>query len=240
MPARRRGDLSLDRGGKRDGDEPDSADRRSMPGPGSDARRPMGASGPAFPSARRATLAPGTYTTSAFDPFADPGRSGRLRYTVPAGWKVKDDQAGAFVLHHLGDAAQGPSSSDVFIAVLAQPSMAAEFAPGADCATSLDAPGVGGGRDELAAAIRARPGIVSTPPTEVTFGAFSGLMLDVRLAPSWTGGCMSPGGRVVGTQILRAGSTGAVVGVGPDTAIFCVCVCVCLFAWFHYVLLVLM
>ena len=61
--------------------------------------------------------------------------------------------------------------------------------------------------------------MVSTPPTEVTFGAFSGLMLDVRLAPSWTGGCMSPGGRVVGTQILRAGSTGAVVGVGPDAPV---------------------
>jgi hypothetical protein len=165
------------------------------------------------------TLAPGTYTTSVFDPFADPGRSGRLRYTVPAGWEIIDDGPGVFVLHHLPDAAQGPPSSDLFISVLAQPTMAAEFTPGADCTTSMDAPGVGRGRDELVAAIRARPGVVSTSPTEVTIGAFSGLMLDVQLASSWTGGCAAPGGQVVGAQILRSGSTGAVVGIGPDAPV---------------------
>jgi len=162
------------------------------------------------------SLAPGTYTTTVFDPFADPARSGRLRYTVPSGWEVKDDQPGAFVLHRVPDSAQGPQSSDVFISVIAQPAMAAEFARGADCSASIDAPGVGGGRDEIVAAIRARPGVVSTPPTERTVGAFSGLMLDLRLAPSWTGGCLSPGGPVVGTQILRAESSGFVVGLGPD------------------------
>ena len=82
--------------------------------------------------------------------------------------------------------------------------MAADFAAGADCNSVVDAPGVGRGRDELVAAIRARPSVVSTPPTEVTVGGFSGLMLDLRLAPSWTGRLhVAAEARVIGASILH-------------------------------------
>jgi hypothetical protein len=98
--------------------------------------------------------------------------------------------------------------------------MAAEFKAGAACDTVLDAPGVGRGRDELLAAIRARPSLVSTPPAEVTVGSRTGLMLDVRLTPSWTGGCVSPAGPIVGAPILHgAGTPGPVVGVNPDVPV---------------------
>jgi hypothetical protein len=139
---------------------------------------------------------------------------------VPPGWEVADDAPRSFAVHHLPDAAQGLPSRELVISVLAQPSMTADFAAGADCNTVLDAPGVGPGRDGLVAAIRARPGVVSTPPVNVTVGGFSGLMLDLRLAPAWTGGCMSLGGPLIGAPILHGpGPTGAVVGVSEDAPV---------------------
>jgi len=53
------------------------------------------------------TMAPGTYTTSAFDPLGDPGLPSRLRYTLPAGWQIDGDDPGTFVLHHDTDVAPG-------------------------------------------------------------------------------------------------------------------------------------
>jgi hypothetical protein len=166
------------------------------------------------------TLAPGTHTTSAFDPFADPARTGRLGYVVPAGWELVEDDPEALVLHSRPDDGPGLPSRDLFLSVLADPAMAAEFQAGADCNSIVDAPGVGHGRDELLAAIQARPGLVSTPPTEVTVGTLTGLMLDVRMAPSWTGGCVSPAGAVVGASILHgAGTLGPVVGVSAGAPV---------------------
>ena len=71
---------------------------------------------------------------------------------------------------------------------------------------------------DLVAAIRARPGVVSTVPTAVTIGGYEGQLLDLRLAASWTRGCVAPEGPVVGVSVLRqAGSEpGPGVGLGPD------------------------
>jgi hypothetical protein len=171
---------------------------------------PAGPDGPA--------LEPGTHATAAFDPFARPGVSGQLSYTVPVGWNVTEDGSATFVLHHIADAPQGGLPVDAFVAVLTQPRMAAEADAGVACGPVGAAPGVGGGIDELVAAIWARPGVVSTPPTAVTIGGFEGQILDLRLAPSWTGGCRAPEGPIVGVSILvQAGSEpGPVVGIGPD------------------------
>jgi hypothetical protein len=163
------------------------------------------------------TLAPGMYLTSSFDPFGDPAAPVRVSYTVPDGWKVADDSTATFVLHHLSDA-QGAPSSDSFVALLAQPRMAAEFTAGQACGPGDDAPGVGRGLDELVAAIVARPGVVSTPPAAVTIGGHRGKLLDLRLAKAWTGSCHAPEGPVVGLSILNGGGPahGPVVGLSPD------------------------
>jgi hypothetical protein len=165
-----------------------------------------------------ATLPPGTYVTSAFDPFDKPGVSEQLSYTVPEGWKVKEDRTATFVLHHLPDAPQGQPSTDSFVVLLAQPRMAADFRAGVACGPVGDAPGVGGGLDDLVAAITARPGVVSTPPAALTIGGYEGQLLDLQLAASWTGGCLAPEGLIVGVPILQeaGSSTGPVVGLGPD------------------------
>jgi hypothetical protein len=64
------------------------------------------------------------------------------------------------------------------------------------------------------AAIVARPGGVSTPPTAVTIGGHPGKLLDLRLAKSWTGSCTAPEGPVVGLAILNGGGPPPGPGVG--------------------------
>ena len=123
------------------------------------------------------------------------------------------------LLHHLPDASQGQPSFDSFILLLARPGMAADFSEGSTCGGPVsDAPGVGGSLDDLVAAIMARPGVVSTPPAAVTIGGYEGQMLDLQLAASWTGGCLTPDGPVVGMPLLHeAGSeTGPGFGLQPD------------------------
>ncbi|HLO36550.1 MAG TPA: hypothetical protein VK194_10725 [Candidatus Deferrimicrobium sp.] len=174
-----------------------------------------------LPEGEGTPLPPGTYRTSAFDPFDDPGVSGQLSYTVPDGWKVKEDKGATFVLHHLPDAAAGQSSTDAFVALFAHPRLAADYAEGATCGPVAAAPGVGGGLDDLAAAIVARPGVTSSAPAAVTIGGTVGRSLDLQLATSWTGGCLAPGGRIVALPILvEAGSApGPVVGLEPDQSV---------------------
>jgi hypothetical protein len=82
--------------------------------------------------------------------------------------------------------------------------MAAELESGATCGSSDDAPGVGGGVDELVAAITARAGVISTSPATVTIGGHKGQMLDLQLAPSRTNRCRAPEGLIIG------------VGLSPD------------------------
>ena len=165
-----------------------------------------------------APLPPGTYQTSRFDPFGDPTKFGQVSYTVPGAWKIKDDEPGIFLLHHLSDVPQGQPSTDSFILLLARPRLAADFAEGAKCGGTGDAPGVGGGLDDLVAAIRARPGVVSTTPVAVTIGGYKGQRLDLELVPSWTGGCLALDGPAVGMPLVHeAGSeTGPGFGLGPN------------------------
>jgi hypothetical protein len=169
------------------------------------------------PADPAATLSPGTYQTSSFDPFGDPALSGQLSFTVPEGWKVKGDEPGSYALHYLADTAGSQPSTDALVMLLAQPRMAADLPDGSTCGFS-DAPGVGPGVDDIVAAILARPGVISTSPAAVSIGGYQGKLLDLRLAPSWSRGCVDAGGPVVGIPILRqAGpNTGPGVGLGPD------------------------
>ncbi len=163
-----------------------------------------------------ATLPPGTYLTSAFDPFGRPGPSGQLSYTVPAGWKVKEDRPASFLLHHPSDGSQGEPPIDSFVALFTEPRVAAVYKDGAPCDPFSEDPGIGPKVDDLVAAIMARPGVVSTPPAPVTVGGYEGRMLDLSIAPSWTGGCQSPGGPIVGVPIIVGAGSGPSAGLDPD------------------------
>lgn len=162
-------------------------------------------------------LQPGTYTTTGFDPFTDAATPGRLSFTVPTRWKVKEDGATAFVLHHLADASQAQPGSDTFIFMVAQPRLAAAFGDKAVCGLFTDAPGAARGVDDLVAAITTRPGVISTLPADVTVGGYTGKLIDLQVAPSFTGGCMAPEGPVVGVPILRGpgGELGPSLGLSP-------------------------
>jgi hypothetical protein len=162
------------------------------------------------------TLSAGTYLTSAFDPFDRPGISGQLSYTVPEGWKTEEDEAASFTLHHLSDASAGQPPTDSLIALIAQPRMAADFENGAPCGPFSDAPGVGLGVHDIVAAIRARAGVVSTAPAAMNIGGYKGQMLDLHLAPSWTGGCQAPEGVAVGIPILHVAGPGPGLSAGID------------------------
>jgi hypothetical protein len=173
-----------------------------------------------FPPAGGVGLPAGTYLTGTFDPFGDPTTPMRLMYTIPGGWDViEENQTVTFVGHHPAEVSPGLNPSDSFILVMAQPRITAAPAPGTACGPALvrDAPGVGTGLDALVAAIRGRPGVVSTTPVPIAIGGHEGTLLDLQLAPSRTGGCVAPEGPVVGLVFLHeAGSTtGPLVGLEP-------------------------
>jgi hypothetical protein len=172
---------------------------------------------PNGPGPGEPTLTPGRHVTSAFDPLGDPTSPVRLWYTVPAGWQVIDDSTPAFLLHRFVEPAQGQPTTDPFVGVLIQPRIAADLPAGSACGPFGEAPGFGSGVDDLVAAIRARAGVVATPPTAVTIGGYAGRMLDLELAASWTGGCVGPAGPVVGIPIVvEAGQAlGPSIGLVP-------------------------
>lgn len=164
-----------------------------------------------------ATLPPGTHMTSAFDPFGMPGVPGQLSYTVPGGWSIGEDRPADFVLHYLSGAAPGPSSTDTFVILYAQPRIAV-VKSGAPCEPPKAALGIGQGVDNFAAAIRAQVGVVLTPPTRVTVDGRVGQIIDLQLAPSWTGVCQAPEGQLVAPPFVleAAPGTGPLVGVASD------------------------
>jgi hypothetical protein len=164
------------------------------------------------------TLPPGTYLTLAFDPFNKPGTPGQLSYTVPEGWRTEEDSAVSLTLHHRTEGSASQPATDSFILLISRPRMVADFNNEAPCGQFSDAPDVALGVDQIVAAIRARAGVVSTAPAALTIGGYEGRMLDLHLAPSWTGGCQAPEGTIVGVPILRGGGpgTGATVGLGTD------------------------
>jgi hypothetical protein len=159
-------------------------------------------------------LAPGTYLTSAFDPFGAPTASGQLSYTVPDRWKVKEDLAGAFLLHRLPDDSASQPSMDTLIHLFTQARLMADYTEGAICGQSSEAPDVGRGVDDIVAAILARPGVVSTPPAAVNIGGYAGQMLDLHLAPTWTRSCQNPDGPIIAMPLLLGLESERSAGIG--------------------------
>jgi hypothetical protein len=91
---------------------------------------------------------------------------------------------------------------DTFIHLFTHARLMADYTEGAICGKSGEAPGVGPRVDHIVAAIIARPGVVSTPPAAVNIGGYAGQMLDLHLAPTWTGSCRNPDGPIIAMPLL--------------------------------------
>lgn len=127
------------------------------------------------PTAR--SLAPGTYTTSVFQPT--------LTFTVPVGWSIAPETAGSVELSR----AAGGGSIDIADQV-------ALLSTDPSC-PQVPEPGVGRDVSSLIAAIQARPGLEVGQPQPVTLDSLDGQVIDVAMATSWTGTCPFSGGMVV-------------------------------------------
>jgi hypothetical protein len=115
-------------------------------------------------------LAPGTYTSAAFQPA--------VTYTVPSGWRVSQDSPDYFALQ--------PASSEVTGIHFFRDPLAASQDP--TCPTSPE-PGIGTLSLELATWIRGLPGIVASSPRMVTVGGLRGVELDLAINTGWTASC---------------------------------------------------
>ena len=117
------------------------------------------------------------------------GAYGQLRYTVPAGWANQSDYPSDYTFmpaaEYSGAAGDPNGTASHGIYLFAWP---AALADTATCANQV-APGIGHTPAALAASVASRPGVVATKPTPITVGGYSGLMLDIHLAPSWTRTC---------------------------------------------------
>jgi hypothetical protein len=121
-------------------------------------------------------LSAGTYSTTSFTPS--------ITYTVPGGgWSNWEDRAGIFMLLAPGESFAGvePDTSEwvgVFRSI---------GATAAGCDEKVE-PGVVSAQ-ALTDWFRCQPGLVVTKPQPTSIGGLSGLMIDLSLAPNWTGTC---------------------------------------------------
>ena len=171
------------------------------------------------------TVPAGTYHSTFLDVRSAPadvkysGAYDQLRYSVPDGWANQDDWPHLYSLVPAADHAALYLHGDVHgIYVFARP--AAWDTPD-DCSVRL-ADGVGTSPGELGAWITTRPGLLVTNvkgmgATPARIGAYSGVMLDVAVDPSWTTTCPGDESPSVGLLAGASGAAGAyTVGIGTD------------------------
>lgn len=132
-------------------------------------------------------LDPGTYTSEV---FATP-----VTFTVPAGWKVFEDEPGQFGLARMAN--DGPP-----LLVLRDISGAAT-----DCREEPE-PGVGNSSEALSTWLAIHEGLVTTSPVAAAVGGLDGYVVDTALDPAWTEACPFSNGHptvmtVVGSDISR-------------------------------------
>jgi len=121
-------------------------------------------------STQAAALAPGTYTSSAFQPA--------VTFTLPGGWENPADVAGFFQLRPAASESEG-------IYVFRDPRPASQDASCPETAQSL----VGGGSKDMVAWIRSLPGLVVSDPAPVTIGGLAGVTLDLGIVDGWKASC---------------------------------------------------
>ena len=110
-----------------------------------------------------------TYASRAFDPA--------LTYAIPSGWVNNIDLARAY----------GLATNGGYIGLTTGPFV--DFAD-PDCEDRGRAPaGVGTTVAEVVATLSGDPRLLAAPAQAVTIGDRTGQILDVQIAPSWTGTC---------------------------------------------------
>lgn len=143
-------------------------------------------------------LPPGTYTSEIFDT--------PLTYTVPAGWKMFEDEPGQFGLALLEN--DGPC-----LCVWRDVRAAAK-----SCAEEPE-PGVGSSAADIANWLATRDGLDTTQPEPVSVGGLNGYMIDVRLDPGWTATCpFSNGDPTVMTLVGTSISAGVHWGTAKNSS----------------------
>ncbi|MBA2719467.1 MAG: hypothetical protein H0U52_09550 [Chloroflexi bacterium] len=139
----------------------------------------------------------GTYRTTTFEL--------PITYTVPDGWQNLEDLPGNFLLippaQDLGGVNAGTAN---YVGAYLHAVPASR-----DCSTEAKAmqpePGIAETPVAIAAELRKRPGLVVTEPRQVEIGGLTGVVVDVRLDPTWTGTCFwSAEGPGPGVPMLKA------------------------------------
>lgn len=138
-------------------------------------------------------LRAGTYTTERFEPG--------LTYTMPDGWRNTSDLEGEVGFLAPGYSLEGVDAGGseyivVFTSVRAENRKCSTLAQ-----AESDEPGVARTPEAMTAEFQARPGLVTTDPEPVTIGGLSGLVMDISMAPDWTGTCFytdEPGVQLIG------------------------------------------
>jgi len=121
-------------------------------------------------------LSAGTYSTTSFRPS--------MTYAVPdGGWANVKDRVGVFALMAPGESFAGvEADTSDWIGVFRNVRAAA-----AGCDEEVE-PGVVSAQ-ALTDWFTSQPGIVATEPQPTSVGGLSGFMIDLSLAPDWTGTC---------------------------------------------------
>jgi hypothetical protein len=121
-------------------------------------------------------LSAGTYSTTSFIPS--------ITYTVPDdGWSNGEDRVGIFVLLAPGESFAGvEADASDWIGVFRSVGAAS-----AGCDEEVE-PGVVSAQ-ALTDWFTRQPGLVVTEPQPTSVGGLSGSMIDLSLAPNWTGTC---------------------------------------------------
>jgi hypothetical protein len=159
----------------------------SSPGPTGGSSIPSTKASSAVRAVPNQLLPAGTYSSEIFKP--------PVTYTVPAGWKMFEDEPGQFGLG-LG-ANEGPCVCiwrDVRAAAI-------------KCVEEPE-PGVSGSAADITRWLAQRKGLKTTKPAPVEVSGLTGYMIDVNMDPAWRGQCQG----AISVPIL--------VGTGLGTGVF--------------------
>jgi hypothetical protein len=150
-------------------------------------------------------LEAGTYPSQYVDPRVKDGAwipmFGAVTFTVPGGWANSGDYPSRLVLTPIEDYANespdGPAPGTIHeISLVTQPAAAIQDGR---CEANDD-PTLARTVDALVAWIGRQPSLQASEPTKISIDGHPGTVLDLRLAPTWTGRC--PGGNRPATVIL--------------------------------------
>jgi hypothetical protein len=163
-----------------------------------------GVGGPAPSQSAVPSAAASTIVGPSANPIASATFRPAVRLTAPVGW-TPDDGERSFLVNP-------PAGSGV--AGRAVGLMSGPFVTFKDPSCGDQAPAaVGTSVTEVVASVAADPRLVVTPPQAVTVGGRSGQMVDISVAPTWTGTCDWSAGKG-GVLIVSATTTGPAFGIG--------------------------